>query len=140
VSDSAAATATQRTIAATNNVNVCSLELLKTLGYSQMHALRPIALKVDNNLLVGSASVEVLRELGGDDHLVTDTFLGHPLADPFLRLFVLVVARGVDKVAALAVEVVKDALGLCLVTASHLGAELASHRALVGHSGSGLAY
>lgn len=30
-------------------------------------------------------------ELGGDDHLVSVSTLGHPFADPFLRLFILII-------------------------------------------------
>lgn len=69
--------------------------------------------------------------LGGDDHLVADAALPHPLADPDLGLLVLVVVGRVDEVAALAVEVVEDALGRRLVARPHvvrpLGPEV--HRA-----------
>ena len=50
------------------------------------------------------------REFGSDDHLVSKTlrFGGEPLADPELRLLGLVIARCIDEVAALAVEVIED--------------------------------
>ena len=37
-------------------------------------------------------------ELRGDDHFISTIALGHPLSNPGLRLFILIVARCVDEV------------------------------------------
>lgn len=59
------------------------------------------------------------RELGGQDDLVTDPTLLHPLAQPALRLLVLVVVGRVDHVAAGVVEGVQELEGLLLAHRAH---------------------
>jgi hypothetical protein len=66
----------------------------------------------------------VCGELGRDDHLVATAAVGHPLADPFLRLVVLVAVGGVHEVAALGALVVEDREGGFFVDATEgLGPE-----------------
>lgn len=63
--------------------------------------------------------MEVGGELGGNDHLVSDAAFLHPLANPFLRLFELIVVGSVDKISTLRTKEVQDAFGSLLVTSSH---------------------
>lgn len=84
-----------------------------------MQALGAVTLKIGDDLTVTLASMEVSRELGGNDHLIPNAALPHPLANPLFRLLELVVARRVDKIATLAIEIVKDAFSSWLVTITH---------------------
>lgn len=116
-------------------VDVVGLELLEAGLDRRVQALGAVAVEVDDDFLVAEAGVEVGRVLGGDDHLVADAAFLHPLADPLLRLLILVVVGRVDEVAALLVVEVQDALGCFLVASAHCGVACKkTHHPLTGKS------
>ena len=62
---------------------------------------------------------EGINQLGTPTHLVTDTTSLHPLSDPGLGLFELVVVGSVDEVTALVVEKVKNLVDSVFIAGTH---------------------
>ena len=74
-------------------VNVVGLELLQGSFKRHMERLCRVTREVGCHARPGLRVRVQRRELGGYDHLSTAAALLHPLADPGLGLFVLVVVR-----------------------------------------------
>lgn len=74
-------------------VNIVGLKLLERSLKRQMERLRRVAREVGCHARPGLGIRVQRRELCGNDHLSTAAALLHPLTDPGLGLFVLVVVR-----------------------------------------------
>lgn len=93
----------------TNDVNVIRPQPLQTSLKIDVHALGARAAPIGN--LAGAVAGRH-RVLGANDHFLTVSAGGHPLADPVFALAVLVVVGCVDEVAALVDEEVEELEGL----------------------------
>lgn len=75
----------------TYQVNVRRAQLLQTGIDRDTHALGVVSHEVGLDLLSALVGAEAGGILGREDDLVTDTALFHPLAQPALGFFILVV-------------------------------------------------
>jgi hypothetical protein len=80
-----------------------------------------IALEVLLNLLRRRLRPKACGKLGRDNHLIAVVLLLHPLSDPLLGFFTLVVVGGIDEVTALLVEVVEHGEGRVFVALAEEG-------------------
>lgn len=104
----------------TYHVHVVGLELLQAGVETEVERLCVVTLEVALELLLARiCTPEASGELGRNHHLATISALLHPVTDPGLGLFILVVVGCVDKVTALVVEVVEDLKGGLLVALAH---------------------
>lgn len=106
----------------TYKIDIASVKLLQARIKRNMQALGMVTLGITSELrlvAVKSILAEPSSELGGNDHLISDATLLHPLSEPLLALFVLIVVGRVDKVAALLVEEVEDLKSCLLVARAH---------------------
>jgi hypothetical protein len=87
------------------HINVIRLEFLQTSFKRMLQSLCMHAPEVgldDVFALVAFVGPVCSGEFRGDDHLISTIAFRHPLANPRLGLFILVVAGGVDKITATA--------------------------------------
>lgn len=85
-----------------------------------MHRLKGVADKVGlKGFCITSMAAVSSGVLGGNDHLVTVSFLLHPFANPLFGFFALICVSSIDEVAAEVEESIEDSKALALIALAH---------------------
>jgi len=79
-------------------VNVIGLKLFKTVSDAHMKSLSGIALKIDGLSFAEFPRSILCSEFGCQHDKIAVSSFCHPFADPFLRVFILIVGSRINEV------------------------------------------